>query len=184
MKHINVNAFSVAQAKELAIKGGLFSGVQKEATQSWKNAGSPEPGTAQFEEFATAYTKSNLKDLPGVAAVITLDKGVENTRKRPYSITNIPNNTTRVMETIYVLLTKNEDGTETVHARIRGKKQDALDAIREFYKAGNKDESVYVEVMRQVRRGEDCGEPYSAVGHYSPSISENLGEYVVFGQIL
>lgn len=186
MKSIKIDAFNVEQAKNLAIESNLFTGVQIDATMSWKKAGEPDFGTPAFNEFAAEYTTKKLKSMPGIGAIVTIDKGQMNTRKRPYSIENIANTTTRKMETVYSLYVVNEDGTHTELTRIKGIKADAMDYVRDYYKNGGMAETVFCEVIRRVKPSteeENFGEPLTFVAHYAPSASENLGTYVVFGEI-
>lgn len=181
MKSIIINAFSVKEACQKAVETGLFNAVQIHATQSWKNAGEPTHGSINWDEFAENYTRTRLKNMPGIGAIITLDKGQENTRLKPFTIENVKTDGPRKMETVYVLYEKLEDGKLLVHDRIVGTKADAKDALKEIYMRGSKAETIYVEVMRQVK--DDESEALALIGHYSPSTNENLGTYIIFGEI-
>lgn len=183
MKSIKVNAFNLATAKDEAVKSNLFIGVQVDATTSWRKAGEPEYGTPEFSEFAEEYTRKNLRN-PGIGAIVAIEKGQVNTRKRPYSVENVVNKAPRKMQTIYAILAKNELDQDVIVGRVVGNKADAIDFVKDYYKQGNMDETIRIEVMRQVVRDDSGSQPYAAIVHYAPSADENLGEYIVFGEII
>ena len=64
--------------------------VIKDATQAWKNAGKPMTGNA-LKEFMSEYLRANTKFAQGIGCSITVEAGTADTRERPYTITDIKN---------------------------------------------------------------------------------------------
>src|SRR5207253_1534599 len=58
------------------------------ATIAWKNAGKPEGD--ELVAFATKYVSEKVKGAPeGIGYQIVVEPGVEDTRVKPYTVTNV-----------------------------------------------------------------------------------------------
>ena len=80
MKIIEIEAFSLDEAKTKAVEQGLT--VVKDVTRRYTNAGSPE----DVESFAKEqFEKDKMTDTTGTAYIVTKVKGSADTKERPYT---------------------------------------------------------------------------------------------------
>ena len=148
--------------------------VIKDATQAWKNAGKPMTGSA-LKEFMSEYLKANTKFAAGVGCSITIEPGVADTRERPYTVTDI----------------KNESGKRKYKTGIQGvnpntgeilfvnfeNKAAAKEMAKELYTNKGYKGDIHATYVKAVVEGETGA--FDVV--YTPSKSAKLGTYLAFG---
>ena len=89
-KRVDINEFTLEEAKETLKSKANFE-VFGNATQAWKNAGSPAQNTREFKEFCANYLAQKTKNKQGLCCVIIYEPGKADTRERPYQIDNVVN---------------------------------------------------------------------------------------------
>ena len=170
MKKITFNAFSEAEAREMAIEANLP--VVRNVTPSWLKAGSPAVGTEEFFDFAkNMMKKTHLDNTTGAGLLVVEEKGSKDTRKRPYKIINNIVEGVKKYETIYEVRRK-DDGTLVGTAR---KKKDAFKLVRKAMAEVQAD--MECRIVKVVKDNKDL----AFTAEYVPSINTNLGTYTVFG---
>lgn len=159
-------------------------------TQSWCAEGKPTPGTKSFQNFAMRQLESKTKMKPGYGLYITIESGVADNRKRPYTVYTPKVETARHWSTIMYMVMEAtmeveepEEGEEVPKVNVvdRGKVMclcatlnDAKNKMRDLTAANHKD---YVALA--VKVPDIC--PESAYCIYTPSINAKPGTYIAFG---
>lgn len=148
--------------------------IQKDATQAWKNAGSPLPTSNEFKKFAVEYLKKNTKNAPGTGCSVTYVAGTDNTRTKPYKINDVVNELgKRKYKTTFLLIDKD---TNEILEKVQGTKAEAKEAARKLYGKGFEG-AISCKYTKEVSEGE----PLAFEVEYTPSKSTVLGTYIVFG---
>lgn len=165
---------TVAQGLDVAKKivAHAYEDIVKNATQAWKNAGSPEENTEAFKEFAAKYLEKNTKDEPGKACYIVVENYVANKKQRPYTFTNVVRKGKRLYKTAIAL----------VDARVGNDlklvftgETDARKEAKELYKNGFTND-LYAEYRKLPIDG-----ALAFKMAYSPSKGAKSGRYIFFG---
>lgn len=162
----------------------------KNATQRWKNSGSPV-SDKEMKKFMAGY----LKDTKVFGAYIVVDPASDDTRTRPYSVINEVTTGPRKTKTTYQIKeaelkvkysdVTNEEGEVEKVAKVevlslgavveRAEKKDmAIRLMKELIEATKKNYTI--EIAKEVVEGQ----PYAAYGLYTPSKSAKLGKFVFF----
>lgn len=162
----------------------------KNATQRWKNSGSPV-SDKEMKKFMAGY----LKDTKVFGAYIVVDPASDDTRTRPYSVINEVTTGPRKTKTTYQIKeaelkvkysdVTNEEGEVEKVAKVevlslgavveRAEKKDmAIRLMKELIEATKKNYAI--EIAKEVVEGQ----PYAAYGLYTPSKSAKLGKFVFF----
>jgi len=167
------SGFTREQALENEAIKSSFTTILKDATQKWKNSGSPMTGT-ELRTFCEEYIKKNTKNAEGVACSITVTPGSADTRERPYTFEDIKNEKgVRKYKTGYQGI---DEQTGEILFTVFETKAKAMDVVRDLYKDGYKG-NIYCKYVKEVTEGE--------VGafraKYTPSKSAKVGKYLVFG---
>lgn len=164
MEMFKIEAYSYAEAAEVAANGGLK--IVKNVTASYKNAGCP----IDLETFGTdVLAKNKLTDATGVGVMVVLETGSPDVRERPYTFVNNVNEGTRTQTRVFVVRTAETD-------RLIGKAESKDEAIK-LAKAA----------MPEVKEDMVCtisyevSNPEAFTLKYTPSKNTNLGTYIVFG---
>lgn len=169
MKRIDLAAYSLEEAKELAANAGVV--VTRNVTQSWVNAKRPI-ADKEFKAFAVEMLEKNRLDkIEGAGLIVAVEAGSKDTRERPYKFVNNvvegKRNLTRVFE-------------------IRVKSSDKLVGEAETKQAAEKKAKALMSELREdltctivYRVTEDKAKAFDLV--YTPSASAVEGKYIVFG---
>lgn len=168
MEMFKIEAYSYAEAVEVAAKGGMK--IIKNVTQSYKNANCP--AGADLAVFGESMLEKNkIKDLPGVGVMVVLDGGSPDVRERPYTFENNVNEGTRTSKRVFVVRTAETD-------RLVGKAYDKDSAVK-LAKAA------MVEVKEDMvcTIAYEVSNPEAFTLKYTPSKNTNLGTYIVFGTV-
>lgn len=169
MRTIQINAFT----KKEAIEQSPFH-IQKDATQAWKNNGSPIIGSPEFKKWTTEYLAANTKNAPGSGCMVTYVPGVADSRDKPYKFNDVTNKEgKRKYKTTFLLVDK---ATKEIVAKSQGTKADAKNVARDLYKKGYKG-NLECKYTKEVIEGE----PLAFEVAYTPSVSTKEGAYIVFG---
>lgn len=158
--------------KTEAIEKAPFQ-ILKDATQAWKNAGKPLTGSA-FKEFAAEYLQKFTKFTPGNGCILTVESGSADTRERPYTVTDI----------------KNESGKRKYKTAISGydketgkllftnfeNKNAAMNEAKELYKNGYRGD-IHAIYEKKVVEGETGAFDVT----YTPSKNTKEGTWLAFG---
>lgn len=151
--------------------------IMGDATQAYKNwLKKQENGVteASKKQFYLDYLQKKSKNVPGVGYSITVESAVEDTKQRPYKITDVKNEQgKRKYQTIYQIINKN---TGEIMGSVDSTKAKAKEKVKEIYKKGFRG-SVVVKYTKQVVGGE----PIAFTADYAPSKSSHVGTYIVFG---
>lgn len=160
----------------------------KNATQSWKKAGSPV-NTKQLNEFLTKY----VKEKKVVGAYIVVDGSSDDTRMRPYKVINEVTQGKRKAKTFYQIkeaalkikanVTTNEEGEEVTNYDVKvtnigavegraERKEAAMKLMKELIEENKKD--YVIEIVKEVVEGQK----YAGYGVYTPSKSAKLGKFL------
>lgn len=164
MEMFKIEAYSYAEAAEVAAKGGMK--IVKNVTASYKNAGCPE----DLETFGNeVLAKNKLTDAMGVGVMVVLETGSPDVRERPYTFENNVNEGTRTQKRVFVVRTVETD-------RLVGKTEDKDSAIKLAKKAMPEyKEDMVCNIVYEVSN------PEAFTLKYTPSKNTNLGTYIVFG---
>lgn len=165
MKIIEIEAFSLDEAKTKAVEQGLT--VVKDVTRRYTNAGSPE----DVESFAKEqFKKDKMTDTTGTAYIITKVKGSADTKERPYTFNDIKTEGQSTKRRVFEIRTASGKLVDT--GLTKG------DAARKA-KAAMKEvkENMYCEVVYRV----DDAHAKVFTLDYSPSVKTQVGKYIVFG---
>lgn len=187
MKIVEAEGYSKEKAyKETGLE--LDIEMIRNATASWKKAGSPVDGK-KLREFLAAYFKK--EKTPGV--VIAVTPSSDDTRQRPYTIVNEVTTGKRKATSVYqvkeaVLKHKtkevtNEEGevekvinVEVVSTGViaaKGSKKDqALKLMKDLIRDNRKD--YVIEIVKEITEGQK----YAAYGLYTPSTNAEVGKFI------
>lgn len=128
-------------------------------------------------EFCKEYLeKKKMHKAANVGYVITFNKAVVDTRKRPWVFNDVKNEKgKRKYATFYEAW---EVGTGRLLAETQGTKSDAKEMCRDLYRNGFKGDITCSLVKKVVE-----GEPIAFRVEYAPSANTQEGEYLVFGMV-
>lgn len=176
-KFLNFKKLEVVGAtKQEALNNAPFS-VLYDATQAYKNWKEKQEGAvteAMVKNFCIEYLAKKTKNAAGVGCSVTINAAVDNTRERPYKITDVKNEKgKRKYSTIYTI--KDQD-TNEILAKCDETKAKAKDVLKQLYKDGFKGRAICT-YNKEVTEGE----PVAFYGEYTPSKSAKQGTYMVFG---
>lgn len=172
LKLVTANAYTKEEAL-VKISADTKVNVKFDATQAWKNAGSPTG--AELEEFAKTHLNNKIKGVSGVDFSITVEAGVADTRERPYSVTkNIVEGISKWYSSYEGFVGGDDTGIGGTKVFIARSKDEAEKLAKE-YTTQNK---VTVKVLRSK---EVVGNAVALVSEYTPSLGTKLGTYIVFG---
>ena len=176
-KRVDINEFTLEEAKETLKSKANFE-VFGNATQAWKNAGSPAQNTREFKEFCANYLAQKTKNKQGLCCVIIYEPGKADTRERPYQIDNVVNDKgKRKYKTAYLII---DDKTNAILAQTTENKSKAMELAKDLYtKDGYRGtfSCVYAKVVVE-------GEGKAFTGKYQPSKSAKTGCFIFFGHEL
>lgn len=170
------------------------------ATQAWKKAGSPIPGTVDFTRFVTQQLNEKTKNEPGFGIHIVLDPPLKDIRVRPYTIINNKATSTRKWKFMYWIredvLSFNtietpsyddygeEIGKQAIEdisvaqpgpiVEMCSSKAEALDRVKELTTATHKSYSLLAVKVPDVA-------PISAYCVYTPSSNAKEGTFIACG---
>ena len=103
-KRVDVNAFTLKEAEEILAEKANFEKFAN-ATQAWKNAGSPMQNTKEFKEFCANYLAEKTKNKQGLGCVIVYEAGKADTRERPWEMNDVVNELgKRKYKTTYLII--------------------------------------------------------------------------------
>jgi hypothetical protein len=148
--------------------------VIKDATQAWKNAGKPMTGNA-LKAFMSDYLRANTKFAAGVGCSITVEAGVADTRERPYTITDIKNESGKRKYKTGIQGVNPETG-EILFVNFENKAA-AKEAAKALYTEGGYRGNVHATYVKEVVEGETGAFDVE----YTPSKSAKVGTYLAFG---
>ena len=176
-KKVEIVAESQEAAKE-KMEETLFhyNGDATQAYRNWKEKRGTKGVTERdVKEFMLDYLAKKSKNAPGCGYLITVDSAVKDTRERPYRIVNVKNEEgKRKFKTFYVAFDKE---TNAVLGKWDTNKADALNGMKEMYKAGTFKGNFRLDKVKEVVEGHAT----VAEGYYSPSKNTKNGTYIAFG---
>lgn len=169
MKKIEINAYSVEEAKAIAKEQGI--NVTQNVTQSWKNSKSPISGK-NLEMFCKdILDKKHLGDVAGAGLLLVVAPGSKDTRERPYKFVNkISEGKRKTKRTVEIRLCETDELVGTAD-----NKNLATKLAKELMSQYRQD--MYATIVYKVTEGKD--EVFAL--QYVPSINAKQGTYVVFG---
>lgn len=92
-KRVDVNAFTLKEAEEILAEKANFEKFAN-ATQAWKNAGSPMQNTKEFKEFCANYLAEKTKNKQCLGCVYCLQKlEMLISRERPWEMNDVDKRT-------------------------------------------------------------------------------------------
>lgn len=131
----------------------------------------------EFREWQIDYLNDATKNIPGLACVITIDSGVNNTRKRPYEVINVKNSGRRDRK-LHVGLVGKNTGKVYWKSTDKASKSEAIKKGKELYQSGVvQAEDADVVLMPEITN------PVLAHFLYTPSTGAKEGTYVFFGNV-
>lgn len=169
MKRIDVNAFSLDQAKEIAAEAGIV--VTNNVTQSWINAKRPM-SDKEFKAFAVEMLqKKRFDQVEGVGLIVAVEPGSKDTRERPYKFVNNVVEGKRNIKRVFEIRVKSTD-------KLVGEADSKGEA-----------EKLAKKLMAELREDLTCTIVYRVIEDkakafdlvYTPSASAKEGKYIVFG---
>lgn len=189
MKTVEAQGYSKQKAFEVT---GLDVELDmlKNATLSWKKAGSPM-NTKELNSFMAAYIKSKK----AVGAYLVVEPSSDDTRTRPYKVINEVTNGKRKAKTFYQIkeaefkvkttTAKNEEGEDVESTEVSvistgviegraERKEAAMKLMKELIEENKKD--YIIEIVREVVEGQK----YAGYGQYTPSKSAKKGKFIFF----
>ena len=173
-KRVDVNAFTMKEAEEeLATKANFEKFAN--ATQAWKNAGSPMQNTKEFKEFCATQLASKTKNKQGFGLVVVYEPGRADTRERPYAIEDIVNEQgKRKYKTTY-LIVDNETGK--ILDKTQENKNKAKELAKKLYTEEGYRGSLTCLYTKEVAEGEKGAFKMS----YQASKNAKKGTFIFFG---
>ena len=125
-KRVDVNAFTLKEAEEILAEKANFEKFAN-ATQAWKNAGSPMQNTKEFKEFCANYLAEKTKNKQGLGCVIVYEAGKADTRERPWEMNDVVNELgKRKYKTTYLIIDE-ETGKQKVDKEGNPKEKPVFD---------------------------------------------------------
>lgn len=165
MKIIEIEAFSLDEAKTKAVEQGLT--VVKDVTRRYTNAGSPE----DIESFAKEqFEKDKMTDTTGTAYIVTKVKGSADTKERPYTFNDVKTEGQSTKRRVFEIRTASGKLVDTGLTKGEAARK-AKAAMKEVK------ENMYCEVVYRV----DDAHAKVFTLNYSPSVKTQVGKYIVFG---
>ena len=165
MKKFEINAFSIAEAKEKAFNMGI--NVIKNVTLSYNNQ-----NPTDFDQFAEDMLKKNrLDNATGVGCIVVLEAGSADTRERPYSFVNHTAEGPLVKRRVFEIRKKSNE-------QVVGTAVSKAEASRKAK-----------SMMKTIKEDLVCKQVYKVLGahelafelNYVPSKNTKEGKYIVFG---
>lgn len=171
------------------------------ATQAWKKAGKPIPGTQDFLRFATQQLEEKTKNAPGFGIHVVLEPAIKDIRRRPYTVINNKATSTREWKFVYQiredelnvmyysdpefdedgeLLDANEDLMSVsvtkpgLVVEVCESKAEALEKMKQLISATHKCYSILPVKIPNIA-------PIAAYGFYTPSSGSKEGTYIACG---
>lgn len=166
MKKLELHAFDIEDAKMQAFAQGIT--VIMDATKVWQRAGSPIL-TQELDMFMAEYMDSkNMFDFEGAGVIITITKGIEDTRKNPYTlISSRRKGRARLKRSIEICDTETNE-----ILGVAPTKTQALKLAKKLIRKHRKD--MY---GKTVYTAPDLD--FELI--YTPSVKRQRGRYIVFG---
>jgi hypothetical protein len=169
MKKIEINAFSIKEAKEKAKEMGIA--VVANVTPSYIKRG--KPSGDNFTVFATEMMeKRNLTDIRGAGLIVSVKNGSADTRLHPYTFKNNVINGTRKFQRVNEIRLKSTDQL----VGEASKKDDAIKLAKQLMNQYKED-----MICKIVYRTIDVAEEVAFELDYTPSKDTTEGTYIVFG---
>lgn len=173
LKRVDISAYTREEAEELLAEK-MSIDVDVNATQAWKNAGSPVQNTPEFKEFVSNYFETKIKKA-GRGFVIIYEPGSADTRTRPYTVDDVVNEKgKRKFKMTYVLVDK---ATGQILLKNQESKAAAKEAAKELFKSGKFKGKASCYYSKEVVEGE----PLAFEIAYEPSKNARKGVYLFFG---
>ncbi len=189
MKTVEAQGYSKQKAVEEA---GLDIELEmlKNATLSWKKAGSP-----MNSKELNAFMDSYIKGKKAVGAYLVVEPSSDDTRTRPYKVINEVTNGKRKAKTFYQIkesefkaktsVSKNDEGEDVENTEVSvisvgavegraERKEAAMKLMKELIEENKKD--YIIEIVREVVEGQK----YAGYGQYTPSKSAKKGKFIFF----
>lgn len=153
--------------------------ISRDATQAYRNWVKKQEAefTADDEkQFMLNYVTKFSKGCPGIGFAITLQPAVVNTRREPYALKDVKNQSgTRKYTKVFQLI---DTSNNAVLAEVAGTKPQAKEAAKNLYRKGFKG-NLKVKFTKQILDGD--GENVAFEMEYVPSKGTQEGKYLVFG---
>lgn len=173
-KKVIVNAFTMKEADAEMANQANYERFTN-ATQAWKNAGSPKETSKEFKEFCANYLAEKTKNKQGLACVIVYEPGKADTRERPYELTDVVNELgKRKYKTTYTLV---DDETGKILSKTQENKAKAKELAKKLYTEAGFRGSATCSYTKEVVEGEKIAFKIK----YQPSKSAQEGTFIYFG---
>lgn len=171
------------------------------ATQAWKKAGKPIPGTNEFKQFVAQQLEEKTKNTPGFGIHIVLEPSTKDIRRRPYTVINNKATSTREWKFVYQIREDKlnvmyysdpeydedgelvESGEESMSVsviepglivEVCDSKAEALEKMKQLITATHKNYSILAVKVPNIS-------PIAAFGLYTPSSGAKEGTYIACG---
>lgn len=173
-KKREIVATSKEEAKEI-MENTLFhySGDATQAFKNWKQSQKGAVTEREVKEFMLDYLNKKSKNCPGSGFMITVDPAVSDTRERPYSIEDIPNEGRRKFKKTYQLI---DVETGVVLGETQENKAVAKQLAKEIIKGGFKGK-MKCNLAHKVIEGQET----VFTAEYTPSKNTKNGTWICFG---
>lgn len=172
-KRVDVNAYTLKEAEDILADKANFE-VFANATQAWKNAGSPMQNTREFKDFCANYLANKTKNKQGLGCVIVYEQGKADTRERPWEMNDVVNEKgKRKYKTVYLIV---DDETDKILAKTDESKAKAKEIAKELFCSGfrGKLTCLYSKEVAE-------GEPKAFTMKYQASKNAKEGTFIFFG---
>ena len=168
----------VAASREEAVAQveNTYFHINGDATQAFKNWKQKQNGGVTdraVKEFMLDYLNKKGKNCPGAGYMITMDAAIGDTRERPYSINDVPNEGKRKYKKTYQLIDR---ATGVVLAELQTNKADAKNLAKEIIKSGFKG-VIDCKLAHKVVEGQEI----VFTAEYTPSKNTKNGTWLAFG---
>ena len=154
--------FNVKEAFEATGLNEFTTNTLKNLTQSFRLS-----GKTNAAEFAEEYLKE--KASIGQVYYIVLDKPINDTRNRPYSVAHVKTESKRKYAMSYSIIDSDKKEYDVKTSKI-----EALNRAKELVKEHKKD--MFLKIVKTVIEGE----PITASVNYTPSKNTKKGSYLFF----
>ena len=173
-KRVDIQAYTMKEA-EIALADQAGFENFKNATQAWKNAGSPLSTSIEFKKFCAEYLQANTKNKQGLGCVVVLENGSADTRERPYKETDVVNESgKRKYKTTYLIC---DEKTGVIMGKSQETKAKAKAIAKDLYKKDGYRGDLVCTYTKEVVEGE----PVAFKMSYAASKSAKNGHFVFFG---
>lgn len=168
----------VAASREEAVAQveNTYFHINGDATQAFKNWKQKQNGGVTeraVKEFMLDYLNKKGKNCPGAGYMITMDAAIGDTRERPYSINDVPNEGRRKYKKTYQLIDRTSG---VVLAELQTNKADAKNLAKEIIKSGFKG-AIDCKLAHKVVEGQEI----VFTAEYTPSKNTKNGTWLAFG---